>query len=692
MKKLEWDKDELLFLEGDSVIFRVSCGEVLGFSCEFPWEIKALETVAVSRAKNGIEITGVSPCKRVFGRALFEIKEQQIRLSLRFENRSPEAVPYSVFKAGLRLKGIHEGNVTIPHNIYNDNPSADPARIVPHIGKAEGGGLLVEEHRLPIPGVNAEWEESGESRYVTLFSVPAIRDGEDSEYWSLGVMREGGLHLMSLSGPTLFNGVKDMVYAGKNAFIPFERGYKNLEPGEAYEKEFLIDFGFTEKGRGFRSLVQKGWELYRPESRPALSLNTLILLKSNCLDTRYHMDGEAKGYLTFGSANAFGNRSGRPDYFLYGWTGEALKLAWCDMMLGLSSNCSQRMDKAVATVAFYLENGENEKRPGMRCGYYLVGEKAWRGGGWDDKEYFSSRIQGEALYDSLDFLLLMRKLGLAVPPPWEEAIKRGLSFVMSADSQNSKGLYPLLWNSLGQPVGDDVNSAGISCIIALLKAYTYFGEDSYLDYAKLKLALYYDCQVKDFAYPFSRATMDARCEDKEAGMFFFLAAYEMFKITGDAVYREWAEVSADWILTFVYFWETGFKKDSYYRQKAFKTTGWPGVSVQNHHLDVFFPCYEMYDFGLITNNPLYIHMGKTVFNAFSHGICTQKGEWGFDVLGEQTEQFYQTNFFMSNYPDLLYWVKEWRRGIRLWNPSWIIAQVLKPAVEFREIGVRTKEG
>ena len=46
----------------------------------------------------------------------------------------------------------------------------------------------------------------------------------------------------------------------------------------------------------------------------------------------------------------------------------------------------------------------------------------------------------------------------------------------------------------------------------------------------------------DFARPFSHATLDAACEDKEAGMYFFLCAYELLRRTGEDRYRDWAAV------------------------------------------------------------------------------------------------------------------------------------------------------
>lgn len=667
-------------------VLTFNLNELLGFSNTLPWEIQNISITEINKKDNKIKISGFDSSGRIKAESLISLEGNKICLYVAFQNISEFIIKNSVMQIGINLENIKDENITIPHNIYNDNPGADPSRTVPHIGDKVGSGIIVEEHRLPIPAVNVEWQEEDKVKYVTLFSIPEPGDYEDDKYWSLGAVRtDTGIRIQSLSGQTMFNGIKDMVYAGKNAPILFERGYKNLLPKQRYEKNYCIDFGCNiNKGRGFRNIVKSGYEIYKPRNIPAHSIEKVVYMKSNCLDSRYYCDEHSSGYLTFGAANSFGNKSRRPDYYLYGWTGQALKLAWCDIKLGLRNNEENRINKAINTVDFYVTNGESSIIDGMRYGYYLVNEKRWTGSGWDDFQHFSSRIQGEAVCDLLDIMLLLRKEGINIPKTWEEAIKRACIFIMDKVHQTDKGLYPLLWDINGIPMQQDINSSGISCVIALAKAFKFFNDKKYLDYAEQKLKLYYNYQMATFQYPFSRATMDARCEDKEAGMFFFLASFEMFKITKQEMYKEWTSVSADWILTFVYFWETGFKKGSYYDEKGFKTTGWPGVSVQNHHLDVFFPCYEVYHFGKLSENYFYEYMGKLVFKAFSHGICTEKGEWGFDVIGEQTEQFYQTNFFMSTYPELLSWVIEWRKGIRIWNPSWIIAQVLGSGIHFLE--------
>lgn len=153
-------------------------------------------------------------------------------------------------------------------------------------------------------------------------------------------------------------------------------------------------------------------------------------------------------------------------------------------------------------------------------------------------------------------------------------------------------------------------------------------------------------------------------------MFFFLAAYELFRLTGQPVYRDWAEIAADWQLTFVYMWNPAYDKGTAFREQGFRAAGWPGVSVQNHHLDVFFPTYELWRFGLDTGNETYIRLVRTIFGALGQGICAKPGEWGFTVIGEQAEGFFQSNF-------------QGRGRSNTWNPSWVISEVLHHALRFR---------
>nr|MBA2481873.1 hypothetical protein [Planctomycetota bacterium] len=199
--------------------------------------------------------------------------------------------------------------------------------------------------------------------------------------------------------------------------------------------------------------------------------------------------------------------------------------------------------------------------------------------------------------------------------------------------------------------------------------------DARLRAQALRLVRAYDRAFsRNFRSPFARSTLDAACEDKEAGIYCFLAAYRAYLATNDPTFAEQARIAGEWISTFVYFWNVGSRAGSICHQEGFSSTFWPGVSVQNMHLDVFFPAFELADLGRRLRDPMLVGIGEGVMAAWTHGICQRPGHWGFPTPGEQGEQFFQTNWGLS--------IDHWRGGANRWNPAWIIALVLQAALKF----------
>jgi hypothetical protein len=152
-----------------------------------------------------------------------------------------------------------------------------------------------------------------------------------------------------------------------------------------------------------------------------------------------------------------------------------------------------------------------------------------------------------------------------------------------------------------------------------------------------------------------------------------MAAFELFRRTGDPLYATWCEVAADWLLTWVYVWSPEQDQGTPLQTAGFTAIGWPAVSVQNHHLDVFFPTYEMLSFGVRGDRPRYVDAARTVLQALTQTIAVSPGEWDFPLPGEQGEAVFQT-----------YWQ---RRGhTNVWNPSWVIAVPLANALRIRADG------
>jgi hypothetical protein len=646
------------------------------FICSFgrPWrsEFVRLEDVQITSESDLIRIHGEMEAL-TFSMELAFDEHHLLKINATWENRTDQTLRDVAAGLLFVLPKWSKEIITIPHMIYNNNPSADPSRVVPRLGIGPDKGFICEEHRLPIPCVNVEWTEAVEARFISLFSVPAYMESVDGvvHYGSLGaIQEEHRTTLAAMSGVLMFNGEKDMYYVGKNKTGPYHGGYVDVTPGFSLTKQYALDWGaVANPGQGFREIVRKGMELFAPVGAKPLALEEMIRLKKNALDDRWRT-GEhgAAGYVKFSDSNEFGNVSKRPLHYMYGWTGQCLKLAWCDAKLGFTHGQEERISHCEQSVNFYLRESRTDV-PGIRHSSYRLVDGQWDDFNWNKQAVVSSRALGEAIADLAEIILLFRDMGREVPTCWVEALRESTDFFLAGALPS--GIYPAAWLLDGSSAEDRITAAGLPCLIAVIKSYRVTGEKRYLDAAETMMQRYYELHVKTFERPFARSTLDANCEDKEAGMYFFLAAYELFVLTKNERFCEWAEISGDWLLTYVYLWNPVFDQGSQFRNAGFTATGWPGVSVQNHHLDVFFPTFEFWHFGQLTGKTQYERLGRMVFDALGQGICTKPGEWNFTVVGEQGEGFFQTHWHHRGHSNK-------------WNPSWVTALVLHNALRFQD--------
>lgn len=664
----------ILRTEGElTPFFTGQLNEMLCYSAGRPWHTNTpgLKDVRMDGESGLIRISGALEELYVTLSLAFD-ENDLLRVQVSWENRSGNLLNEAAVGLLFLLPKRNQEKVTIPHMIYNNNPSSDPNRIVPRLGVGPGKGFICEEHRLPIPCVNVEWEENG-TRYFSLFSIPGYVEADDGSvhYGSLGAIQDESRTIaVALSGVLMFNGEKDIYYIAKNRTESYQSGYLDWEQGYSLTKEYALDWGHALRaGHAYREIVRKGMLLYKPEGKKPFSLEELIRLKTSAMDDRWRT-GEhgAAGYVKFTDSNVFGNVSKHPLHYMYGWTGQCLKLAWCDAKLGFEEGQEERITKCLRAVDFYLSESCTEV-PGLRHSSYRLEDGAWDDFHWNKHSVTSSRAYGETMADLAEIALLFRESGREVSATWIEALRESADFFLKGALPS--GIFPSAWLMDGKPADEMITAAGLPCLIALVKTYWITLEKKYLDFAESMMQRYYELHAETFERPFARSTLDAKCEDKEAGMYFFLAAYELFLLTRDERYQEWAEISADWLLTFVYMWNPAYNQGSAFRNTDFSAVGWPGVSVQNHHLDVFFPTYEFWQFGRLTGKAQYERWGRMSLDAMGQGICTKPGEWGFTVVGEQGEGFFQT-----------YW--NHRGHSNKWNPSWVIALVLNNALRFRD--------
>lgn len=633
--------------EGDTRL-RLALDDLFVASTGRPWAPvrPGLRTCSVSRSRDGLQarctLTGLSGLEVLLD---LTFTDDLLHLRTTWRNTGDTTCKDAVLGIALPLPARTPEAVTLPQVLYRGNPSADPARTVPRLTAGAGGGLVVEDHRLPVPCAHAEWLTEGQPRYATLY---AARPGPGS----LGAVHEaGGVTLLGVSGALIFNGQPDTAYVHKGRTAPFDGAYLDLTPGVEFRGHHALDWGSpARRGHGFRQLVHRGLGLYRPHGAKPLSLDEVVRLKTAALDRRWSDTGGAAGYLKFtGAEHAAG--------FMYGWTGQCLKLAWCDARLGVEQGETRRIERCRRAVDFYLRGSTVPGSPGLRLSFYATGDRTWSGFTGEDGPFVSARALGDTLGDLADVIELFQEHGHTVPDGWLRALADGVRTACAG------GPPPFGWHMDGAPLPTEPGAAGLPCVLAMLKAFRVTGEHDLLRTAVALAEIYHERFAQDFATPFARATLDAACEDKEGGINYFLCMYELLLLTGEKRWHSRAQEAADWLLTWVYQWNPPFRD-------GFAVTGWPGVSVQNHHVDVFFPAYELARLADLVDRPVYRELGELVLHAFGQGICTRQGEWGFAEPGEQAEGFFPTNW-------------QERGTSNTWNPSWVTAQVLSQALRMR---------
>ncbi|MFG3155156.1 hypothetical protein ACGF7W_24255 [Streptomyces sp. NPDC048219] len=633
--------------EGDTSL-RVPLDDLFVASTGRPWAPArpGLRTWSLSRTGTGLRARcGLAGLPGLEVDLDLSFADDLLHLRTTWRNTGDTECADAVLGLALPLPARAPESVTLPQVLYRGNPSADPARTVPRLTAGRDGGLVVEDHRLPVPCAHAEWRTGKEPRYATLYTA---RPGSGS----LGAVRgAGGVTLLGLSGALLFNGEPDTAYVHKGRTAPRAEGYLDLLPGEEFRGHHVLDWGRPARpGHGFRALVHRGLGLYRPRGARPLPLDEIVRLKTAALDRRWYDSGGAAGYLKF---TGTGHTAG----FMYGWTGQCLKLAWCDARLGVEHGEAWRVERCRRAVNFFLRGSTVPGSPGLRLSFYATRDGAWSGFTGQDGPFVSARALGDTLGDLADVVGLFQEHGHAVPYGWVRALVDGVRAACAG------GPPPFGWRPDGTPLPTEPGAAGLPCVLAMLKAFRVTGEAELLRTAEALAGQYHRRFAQDFATPFARATLDAACEDKEGGIAYFLCAYELLLLTGKRRWHERAQEAADWLLTWVYQWSPPFRD-------GFAVTGWPGVSVQNHHVDVFFPAYELARLGDLVDRPVYRELGELVLHAFGQGICTRPGEWGFAEPGEQAEGFFPTNW-------------QERGTSNTWNPSWVTAQVLSQALRMR---------
>ncbi len=578
-----------------------------------------------------------------------------------------------------------EERFVLPGISYNGNPSADPQRLIPRFPAERPARCLYEEHRFPVPMVSCEWGGSAGRTALSLISRPShIGPEADDHWWSLGLgLGENRTTLLAASGAVETNGQRNTVYGGQCQLVETDGWHVAAGPGASFDKEvFFESERGAARGYGFRTGLWKAHSLLKPAAKPSVGLEKLIELKLNALRARYVEVGDAAGFLCAPPKNLYN----RPRYFLWGWTGQSLRAAWCALSEGRRRAWANIEQMGVRAADFFVRQ-PLPKLPGRLVALrYLVDEHRWIYDTLAGAEVVSSRQFGEAFANLARLIERGRQLGLNVEA-WLERLVWAADFLSDRSHWASGSGLPQAWTREGAPVGGPPTAAGAPCISALALAGLLTGTGRYRVAARELLLDYHRAFLADQARPPWGSTLDAGCEDKEAGLYLFAAALDAHESIGEGRFLEWARLAADWALTFTYIWHPDFPPGKPCHGQI-DCVGWSSVSVQNQHLDVFAMPSLYVRLARAAGEERYAEVARMELQAVTQSVARKGHPWGFDspgeqgVAGEQGEALFHTNYWQGPGDRA-----SWRGGFLTWNPLWVVALPLQEAILAREAGM-----
>ena len=261
-----------------------------------------------------------------------------------------------------------------------------------------------------------------------------------------------------------------------------------------------------------------------------------------------------------------------------------------------------------------------------------------------DSEKIDTCNEGWIVHETLACCSILKELGVNVEK-YENGVKRICEFFVN----NTNGGFPQILNGDGSVAVKD-GAAGAMLVYAFTTAYEYFGDERYLARCKQAFEHYWNSYLKFAVSP--GGALDTYCVDKESCHPFVSATIKLYKLTKDTDYLSKAEDLAHYLMSWAFYHDIEFDKDSDCAKIGLKTTGATSVSASHHHLDAYGAVYvaDMLELFALTGNKAYENHAKILWNFVveyvSDGSLTLHGmqRW----KGMQNEGVFNCSWGMAN--------------------------------------------
>ncbi|NCD05254.1 MAG: hypothetical protein EOL97_03975 [Spirochaetia bacterium] len=262
----------------------------------------------------------------------------------------------------------------------------------------------------------------------------------------------------------------------------------------------------------------------------------------------------------------------------------------------------------------------------------------------------NTRCNGETM---LNYVLLynsLKKENILVPD-FINIAKRVARFY--CDNQLHNGSFGRWWTKDGRPM-DISGTNGVHIAVFLIELLTNIDKENCL-YLDIKTALYqaYDYYNKMvYENKFYGDTLDADSVDKEAAVVLLRFFLDLYEIEKNICYLESAKKVVNFLLTWVWQFNSFIESNSPLGERSFSTKGMSSVSVAHNHLDFYGIAisYDLFRLHKYSKDSFYKNQGIIMAKACCQLISNPKDRLDRDPYfdGWQPEQINHTDWDYFN--------------------------------------------
>ncbi|GAA4493856.1 hypothetical protein GCM10023191_032020 [Actinoallomurus oryzae] len=324
---------------------------------------------------------------------------------------------------------------------------------------------------------------------------------------------------------------------------------------------------------------------------------------------------------------------------------EAMHVAWVSGIpyahALLAHGRRRRLPEEVAAGAAVIDHICANLAPSGTFWGQWGGSRGWVGSWTPVPGGLHARTLAEATLFLHRAVLAERAAGVA-RDSWERAVRSNLD--VAVKSQSADGNLGSMLHAEDGRVLSREGAAGLTWVAALAEA-------ADLDPAYLPAAVR---GGEHYAHFVDEEFLHGAPEDvdlaptSEDGYAAILAYMALWRVTGEARWRDLARRAADWMLTFRYTYDVRFDPHTLLGAYGFRSRGADQASPSNQHLHAYgLICLpEMVELAEATGDPYYLELTRENLACFRQFIAREDGDFNA-YKGMASERYYQTACFQA---------------------------------------------